>query len=237
MACEVSLVKTIPVLVLILLIAALPALAAEPGREAEIHMLDGVVRECVILGYADGEFTAEEAGKEVTIRISDVRSVVFGDAVGDFVRNPFDPPQPGERGPEAPAARRERPLEQIIASLDMPQTVAMLGRWTGRFGDGRRIERTAAGLERMLAEHAEPGRLNRNLKLGLVALRLTRNDTQTAEDLFAALKRDYPDDAALQKARLSDLGRLIERAKRPRGRFRRPPGSRRFPEPDAPAPK
>lgn len=194
-------------------------------------MLDRTVRQCVILGYADGEFQAEEAGKKVTIKIADVRSVVFGEAVGDFVRNPFDPPKL-----EEPAARPTRPIEQVIASLDMPQTVALLGRWTGRFHDNRRIERTEAGLERMLAEHAEKGYLNRNLQLGLVALKLARGDARPAEDLLAALKKDYPDDAVLQKARLSDLGRLIERAKRPRARFRRPMRPR-FRAPDRPAPK
>ncbi len=113
--------------------AAEPADAPEAGREAKIHLLDGTVVECVVLGFADGSFQIERLGTKHTVPIDNVERVAFGKAVGESVRNPFAPAT--THATAKPPEKDLRPVEDLIRSLDARQLIHWLARWTGRYRD------------------------------------------------------------------------------------------------------
>ena len=227
---------------------ALPALAAEPpkapepGREAKIHLLDGKVIECIVLGFADGAFRIKQADKEDSVPIDKVERITFGKAVGESVRNPFVPAPaatPPTTPPETPKPPEKelRPVEDLIRSLDSRQLVHRLARWTGRFRNARSLERTEAGVRRMLAEKPKKGKLDRNLRLLLVLLETADGEMRTAKRILNELKRDYADDEFLQGIRAAKLSTMIERIKQSDRRPRRRPARRELDRDAAPPPE
>lgn len=202
---------------------ALPALAAEPadapqaGREAKIHLLDGTVVECVVLGFADGSFQIKRSGREDAVPINKIERITFGKAVGESVRNPFAPEPPEKK------LREDR-----IRSLDTPQLVHRLARWTGRYRNAESLKQTEAGARRMLAKKPEKGPLDINLRFLLVLLKTADGEMQTAKRFLSQLKRDYADDEFLQDVRIGRLATTIERIKQT-GRGPGRPGRRRPP--------
>ena len=235
--------KVISLVPVVLWLVTVPAPAAEPGRQAEIHLRDGTVVRCVVLGYAEDEFRIEESGEEYSVPIGTVAKVVFGKAVGEFVRNPFEPPKPDEPT-TAPASRKprealRRTLEKLIASLDLRGLVVRLGRWTGRFNDPDLLRRTQAGIKRVLADRPQKGDLDKNLKLALAILTVAQNEMRPAKDILDDLKKDYPDDRVIQDLKPVGLRWAIERVRNPRrpGRRRSPPRGKERPDPERPPPE
>ncbi len=209
-------------------LAAEPADAPEPGREATIHLLDGNMIECIVVGFADGEFRIKQADEEYSVPIDKVGRITFGKAVGESVRNPFAPAAtPPTTPPETPKTPEKgpRPVEDMIRSLDTRQLVQRLARWTGRYRNARSLKRTEVGVRRMLAEEPKRGRLDRNLRLLLVLLKTADGEMETAKHTLDELKRIYADDELLQEVRVGKLATMIERIKqsdrRPRRRLPR----------------
>jgi len=231
----------VAILTFILCAFALPAAAAESavesgappeaGRDAAIHLRDGAIVDCVILGYAGGKFRIEQSGEEYTVPVAEVAKVAFGRAVGESVRNPFAPPKPPPAPTTAaahapPKHKPKRPVEDLIKSLDTRSLVLWLGRWTGRYQDPERLRRTEAGVKRMLAARPEKGRLDKNLRFLIVLLKIAQSEVRPAKNILDELKRDYTDDEDIQNVRILGLSLAIERIKRP-GRGLRQPGMRR----------
>jgi hypothetical protein len=218
---------------------------ADAGRDAKIHLRDGVVVKCVVLGFADGSFQIKRSGQAASIPIDNVERVEFGKAVGEFVRNPFVPPAPRPTTQPAtakPPDKQPRPIEDLIRSLGTRQLVVRLAHWTDRYRDRRALERTEAGVRRMLAARPERGPLDKNLKFLLVLLKTAQGEMRPAKHILDELKRGYAKDEVIQNVEVPALSARIERIKRP-GRMPRPPDSRRplrrerdraRPRPDAP---
>ena len=223
-------------IVLLILGAAIPlafgaesAGDADAGRDAKIHLRDGVVVKCVVLGFADGSFQIKRSGQAASIPIDNVARVEFGKAVGESVRNPFVPPAPRPTTQPAtakPPDKRPRPVEDLIRSLGTRRLVVRLAHWTDRYRDRRALERTEAGVRRMLAARPKKGPLDKNLKFLLVLLKTAQGEMRPARHILDDLKRGYAKDEVIQNVEVPALSAMIERIKRP-GRMPRPPDSRR----------
>ncbi|MFH1730952.1 MAG: hypothetical protein ABIF82_04780, partial [Planctomycetota bacterium] len=196
---------------------------SEAGRDATIHLRDGGIVDCTVLRFVDGEFQIEQSGEEYAVPIGEVAKVVFGRAVGQSVRNPFAPPKP----PPAPATaaahaqperKPKRPVEDFIKSLSTRSLVLWLGRWTGRYQEPELLQRTEAGVKRMLAARPEKGQLDKNLRFLMVMLKIAQSETRPAKNILDELKRDYAEDPDIQNVKVVGLSLAIERIKRP-GRF------------------
>lgn len=226
---------------ILLSLLALPASAAEPtgapqaGREATIHLLDGNVIDCVVLGFAEGSFQITRTGEEDDVSIDKIKRVAFGKAVGESVRNPFAPATPptspstlATPATAKPPEKEPRPVEDLVRSLDPRQLVHRLARWTNRYRNAQALKRTEDGVRRMLAAKPEKGPLDRNLRLLLVLLETAGGETRAANRILDKLKSDYADDELIQEVRVGRLSTIIERIKRS-GRGLRRPGERRPP--------
>jgi len=224
-------IEILAVCALALCAFALPAAAAEPaaesaaypeaGREAAIHLRDGGIVDCTVLRFVDGEFQIEQSGKKYTMPVGEVAKVVFGRAVGESVRNPFAPPKPKPATtPARPKHKPKRPVEDLIKSLSTRSLVLWLGRWTGRYQKPELLQRTEAGVKRMLATRPEKGLLDKNLRFLMVLLKIAQGETRPAKNILGELKRDYAGDPDIQNVKVIGLSLAIERIKRP-GRFPR----------------
>ena len=207
--------RTIWTGLVLLCLAAVPVLAAEPGREAEIHLRTGTVLKCVILGYADGKFQVEESGVARSVPIDGVEKVVFGGAVGEHVRGPLDPPRFHEPTTTPAAARPEgepgRPLHEQIRSLRPNQLIQHLWLVTGRFQDAKLLSATEAEVQKRLDANHEKGDADRNNRLALAIIEVAQKNLPGAKDILDQLRRDYPDDLVLRRLTPPVLAATVER--------------------------
>jgi len=201
------------------------------GRKAEILLKkDDRSLEGVLLGFKDGKFLFElESGQRGTVSISRVKKVTFGKAVGEFVRDPFEPAKatdPSDKPKKlSPEEKVKDAYKRILGSLNLIQLTRLLHHWTGRFEDPTRMQWVSAGMKGLLKE-TKKGDLEKNLRLGLAVLKIVQKDVPAAKDLLAALKRDYPDDLVLQRQSVLSLMIHVARANRPPRRLKPGPGVR-----------
>jgi len=220
---------------LLVLVLAARAGAEQPGREAVVHLRDGTVIACVVLGYADGQFRVREDGAERRIDVDAVDKVAFGKAVGDYVRDPFgveeraEPDAPGPR-PNGRGELRRR-IENLLRALDERQLVVVLARWTDQFRDPELVRRAEAGIRRMLSTAPVGDDLNRNLRLATAVLKIAQGSERAAERILGELRRDYPKDLLLRRLRVAELRRGVDAVRRARPELRRPGARLRRPSP------
>jgi len=222
---------------LLVLVLAARAGAEEPGREAVVHLRDGTVIACVVLGYADGQFRVREDGAERRIDVDAVDKVAFGKPVGDYVRDPFGVEEraepesrPNGRG-EPQRGELRRRIENLLRALDERQLVVVLARWTDQFRDPELVRRAEAGIRRMLSTAPVGDDLNRNLRLATAVLKIAQGSERAAERILRELRRDYPKDLFLQRLRVAELRRGVDAVRRARPELRRPGARLRRPSP------
>ena len=218
----------------ILLAGCAAAFGAAAGREADVHLRNGRVTRCVVLGYANGKLRVEVAGRARALDLAQVDQVVFGDAVADKTAGKDDtpsrggptPPKDDKKGPpgledlddrEKDLLARKRRVEHFLETADQRRLMDALGHATGRF-KSRLLLKRAEGLMRLVL-HSRPkkGPLDRNGRLSLAILKAAltqdlpvgpRLRDQAADSILNGLKRDYPQDteiAHLTTARLREL--------------------------------
>jgi len=211
-------------------LAAVVCRAAELGRKATLHLHDGTVLKCVVLGYADGKFEVEDSGEKKTVEVTTVDKVIFGEAVGENLRGPLDPPRYHEPT-TAPASVRpedhKRPLKDALKRLEAhQQTIRFLWFATGHFEDTERLAKVETELKGLIAA-SEKGQENKNLKLALATVKVAQRDFDAARTLLDELKKEYPGDEALQKLTVIGLGQSVDRWRRfDPARLPKRPGSR-----------
>ncbi len=206
----------------ILYLAATSVLAAETGREAEIVFRDGRVIKCIVMGYAAGSFQIEEPGSlPRSVPITEIAMVKFGEAAGESVRGPLDPPRSEPTTSPATAAPEEepkRPLDEELKLLNQPQLMGRLWVVTGRFRDHELLKVAEAELRRRIKTAAETARdgvtkgvADRNNRLALAIIKAAQNDLPAAAEMIHELKRDYPDDIVIRKLTPPALAKSIKR--------------------------
>ncbi len=210
-------VNKIIFIAMFLLALAGQAQAQGPGRTAVIHLADGTQLKCVILSYSDSKFHIDVNGEERTVDIASVSKVAFGEAVGEHVRGPLDPP--GAHDPAAAPAGLERTdvdrrgIEELSRSPAPRLVIWTLWSMTGGLQDADRAAKVEEEIQPRLKTARAEGKVReeKNLRLSLVILKMIQQQRASAKELLDALKKDYPDDPVLRNLTMEQLAKNIAR--------------------------
>ena len=208
----------------VLCLAVVPASAAEQGREAELHLQDGGMLDCVVLGYSDGKLRFATSRGTRSVELAKVDKIVFGKAVGGAAP-PRLPPvihvpttKPATPGPTQVDPRKVVQLFRWIGRL---RIYTDLEKRTDRFRDSDLLKKHESRFKTKLATAPAPSEVNKNVRLALLIIKVAQGKRLEALLTLAKLKKEYPDDPGLQKLTLGVLIRAVERSKR--HPLRRPP--------------
>ncbi len=116
-------------------------------------------------------------------------------------------------GPLGPDEERRRRLNEFVRWVGRLNMFRQLELSTDYFRDAALIQKAAADWEVKLRATPEKGEANKDVRLALTTLAVAAQQRLRAHALLASLKKDYPDDEALQKLTIGALEFAVLRAR------------------------